>query len=668
MHAPMPHLSSPPRLAVTACWRSSHIAVLTALVLSSASAGRASAQPTAAEVGALAAANVGKGAGYCSIVNSSNNTLGGRQFATSCSGNGGAGEYWCADFVIWVWQHAGGGGITISGLTAAAGSFYVYGSNHGTLHTSSSYTPQVGDAIVFNYAGGGRADHVGLVSAVHSDGSIQTANGDFGGRSGSQAYFAETSRVESVSITRSQRSVGSTPSSIGMRISAYVTPHGLVPPNSPPHGYLDGAGCDLIHGWAQDTDAPGTSIGVHVYFDGAAGAHGAVGFPLHADEHRADLCSAIGSCNHGFSMHAPLSFFDGADHPVYAYAIDSAGAANALLTHAPRTFHCGTAPVPRLPHGVVRRHVPSATVLRAWGWSAIDIAPLPDAMLDAIPDGPDVTAAPDLVRASGGAAVYQREYATLRHVPSAAVMTAWGFASSSEHIVAASALTSDLMGADMLGTPFLARGSGAAVYLIDAPPPLWATLVSDDVPAMMVVGSTAEVTFTFENRGSMTWRAGEVTLAPTPRDTASTVCDPSWTSCTRAVHVSADTAPGAQGSFHLRLRAPSTPGPVTACFGLVTGAHWFSDSGQNGPADHAVCREIHVVSAAVSDGGGVFGTGDGGGVFGTADGGISGAPTPHALSGSCSVARGRTSSFAAWLLVAAIGTWLRRRRSLVAAR
>jgi MYXO-CTERM domain-containing protein len=625
--------------------------VLTALV-SIVSAGRAFAQPTEAEVGALALANVGKGAGYCSRVNSSNNSLGGNQFETSCSGNGGP-EYWCADFAMWVWAHAGGGGIPVGGLDAAAGSFYVYGQNHGTLHTSSSYVPRVGDAIVFNYAGGGRADHVGLVGAVNSDGSIQTVNGDFSGQSGSMAWFAETSHVEEVRVVASQRGVGSTPSSIGMTISAYVTPAGLRPPNTPPHGYLDGADCTLIHGWAQDADVPTTSIDVHVYIGGPAGAAGAVGFPLHADEHRADLCTAIGSCNHGFSMHAPLSFFDGHDHPVYAYAIDSAGGTNTLLTGAPHTLHCGTAPVPTLPHGVVRRHVPSPAVLSAWGFHTIDIAPLPDAMLNAIPDGPDVTAAPDLVQVSGQPAIYQREYGTLRHVPDPAAMTAWGFASSSVHTVTASALAADLMGADMLGTPFLAQGSGAAVYLIDAPPPLWATLVSDDAPAMMLVGSTADVTLTFENHGSMTWTAGAVTLAPTPRDVASTVCDPSWPSCTRAAHVAADAAPGAQGTFHVRLRAPSTPGPVTTCFGLVTGTHWFSDAGENGPADHTVCRTIQVVSAQS----------DGGGVFSGADGGIAmGGSSPHNLHGSCSVSPGHTSSLAPWLLLAAaIVAWRRRR-------
>ena len=273
----MPRFASSPRpLAPPSCrsWLGltgarARWTLLLALSVAIGAPGRAAAQgPTAADVGSLAAANVGKGAGHCSIVNSSNNSLGGNQFETSCSGNGGAGEYWCADFARWVWHHAGGSGIAVSGLTAAAGSFYVYGTNHGTLHTSHSYTPHVGDAIVFNYAGGGYADHVGLVSAVHSDGSIQTANGDFGGRSGSQAYFAETSTVESVRIAASQRSVGSRPSSIGMTISAYVTPHGIVPSNRPPRGYLDGVACDGIHGWAQDPDAATASINVHVYIDG----------------------------------------------------------------------------------------------------------------------------------------------------------------------------------------------------------------------------------------------------------------------------------------------------------------------------------------------------------------------------------------------------------------
>jgi hypothetical protein len=185
---------------------------------------------TTSDIASLALANTGKGAGWCSQSNSSNNSLGGNAFGSSCDNSSGTGngEYWCADFAKWVWQNANGGTINTSGLTPGAGSFYTYGSNNGTLHTSSSYVPQAGDAVVYDYQGSGVADHVGLVTAVNSDGSVQTANGDWGGSSGvSQAYFAETSSVVTVTLAPSERSVGSVPSGIGMTISGYITPVGL---------------------------------------------------------------------------------------------------------------------------------------------------------------------------------------------------------------------------------------------------------------------------------------------------------------------------------------------------------------------------------------------------------------------------------------------------------
>lgn len=190
-----------------------------------------------ADIGSLATANVGKGAGICSLVNPSPNSLGGMAFESSCTGNGGSPEYWCADFAKWVWSNASG--ATIAGtaaLDAGAVSFYNYGINHATLHTSASYRPQVGDAVVYDVvvpAGGSygsRADHVGLVTAVNPDGSIETANGDFGGVSGSgEAYFAETSTVKAATIAADQVPVGSTPVDVGMTISGYVTPVGLTP-------------------------------------------------------------------------------------------------------------------------------------------------------------------------------------------------------------------------------------------------------------------------------------------------------------------------------------------------------------------------------------------------------------------------------------------------------
>jgi hypothetical protein len=181
----------------------------------------------AANLAALANANVGKGAGTCSLVDSARNSLDGTAFYTSCTGNDGSPEFWCADFAMWVWANVG---INITGLTPAAASFMLDASENGsTVHTSSSYAPQVGDAIVYDYvASTGRAQHVGLVTAVNSDGSLTTDNGDFGGnQSGTEAYFAETSTVEQLTVAASQKYVGDTPGSIGMTISAVVTPSGL---------------------------------------------------------------------------------------------------------------------------------------------------------------------------------------------------------------------------------------------------------------------------------------------------------------------------------------------------------------------------------------------------------------------------------------------------------
>lgn len=78
-----------------------------------------------------------------------------------CS-NGWRTEEWCSDFATWVWRQAG---INVGGLSPAASSFYAYGQQHGTWHTTS---PRVGDAVVFNLSASGTyASHVGLVTAVN---------------------------------------------------------------------------------------------------------------------------------------------------------------------------------------------------------------------------------------------------------------------------------------------------------------------------------------------------------------------------------------------------------------------------------------------------------------------------------------------------------------------
>jgi CHAP domain len=94
-------------------------------------------------------------------------------------------EFWCADFAKWVWRQAG----VRSGLgtlNPAAASFYTWARQHGQRPRFGSDAPAVGDAVVFyppwaHTPTGAWADHVGIVVAVHSSGTVDLVNGDFGG-------------------------------------------------------------------------------------------------------------------------------------------------------------------------------------------------------------------------------------------------------------------------------------------------------------------------------------------------------------------------------------------------------------------------------------------------------------------------------------------------------
>lgn len=91
-------------------------------------------------------------------------------------------ETWCSDFNKWVWEQAG---ITedIDTINAGAVSYYQWATEHGQSPKPDTGTPQVGDSVLFFRKASfpGFADHVGIVTAVHPDGSIDMVNGDFGG-------------------------------------------------------------------------------------------------------------------------------------------------------------------------------------------------------------------------------------------------------------------------------------------------------------------------------------------------------------------------------------------------------------------------------------------------------------------------------------------------------
>lgn len=114
---------------------------------------------------------------------------------------------WCAEFAIWVWNHSG---ANTAGLTAGAGSFYLYGQKHQTL----SNTPKVGDAVVFGYNGAGYAQHVALVVSVNTTRHTVVSVG--GNERGGAGIVAQDTYNWSVGYS----------SYWGMRISGYIAPAG----------------------------------------------------------------------------------------------------------------------------------------------------------------------------------------------------------------------------------------------------------------------------------------------------------------------------------------------------------------------------------------------------------------------------------------------------------
>lgn len=227
-----------------------------------------------------------------------------------------------------------------------------------------------------------------------------------------------------------------------------------------PRGHVDTARCTGISGWAQDPDAPHQPIEVYVSIGGPIFTPGAHGKWALANERRDDLCSAIGSCNHGWYTTLPHGAMDGVEREVYAYGIDRTGGQNAQLMGV-KKVRCGK---PALPYGAnngVKRPIPNPQVFARWGFEWNDIIRVSDATLNAFPSGLQLPNAPTLRK--DGAPVYLVEGGTKRHVPNPRAMNAWGLE------------WGEIRTADMAGhatkprleaRPFLIQGSGPGVYLL----------------------------------------------------------------------------------------------------------------------------------------------------------------------------------------------------------
>jgi hypothetical protein len=232
-----------------------------------------------------------------------------------------------------------------------------------------------------------------------------------------------------------------------------------------PIGYLDAASCDGFLGWAQDPDEPEKAIAVHIYIGGPAGTPGVPAFATTANVHRDDLCGAIGSCAHGFLAPTPLSLHDGSARDTYAYGIDSAGGVNPVLGASPKPLACAPAVAPG-----VRRRVDGVPAFDAWRFSSFwDLLPLGAAEADALPDGPALPEAPDLVLADDGNATVWLVDGGVRRAVSAAAAAAWRFDLSAVATRPAAEVQALVEGTPVRPRPVLfVRG---ALYLADDPQP-----------------------------------------------------------------------------------------------------------------------------------------------------------------------------------------------------
>jgi uncharacterized repeat protein (TIGR01451 family) len=96
-------------------------------------------------------------------------------------------------------------------------------------------------------------------------------------------------------------------------------------------GYLDGADCDSINGWAWDSYRPNTPINVDIIADGVAIVYG-----LPANIYRGDL--GRGNNFHGFWYPTPANLHDGHSHSIAVYY--SGSVPPTQLGTSPKTITC----------------------------------------------------------------------------------------------------------------------------------------------------------------------------------------------------------------------------------------------------------------------------------------------------------------------------------------
>jgi hypothetical protein len=386
------------------------------------------------------------------------------------------------------------------------------------------------------------------------------------------------------------------------RVAAGYWPGGDNGYNAPPHGFLDAANCDIIGGWAQDPTEPLAAIGVHIYVDGPAGS-GNVLAAVVANGRREDLCGAIGSCDHAFTIFTPLGVHDGAPHPIHAYGIDSTGGHNPELAGSPITIQCDAPALPLEPADGVLRWVTDQETFQRWGFTPYDVLVVGDDTLSEYDRGSTWPAEPVAATSpSSEGRIYMLDSDMRRYIPDMASFGAWHFEVGSIRDLGAE-LDLYFEASPIMSSPFLVRGAGPDVFVVDRPPPFKAVLVSVDAPEEMASGDTADVIVVYLNRGTATWTPTTTFLGTSvPRDRSSAFQSDTWIDDGVPCGVAAETAPGQEGTFRFSVVGPA-PGDYMECFALFEeDVRWFGDEGQGGPPDDALCREIAVTPPGGGDG------------------------------------------------------------------
>lgn len=233
-------------------------------------------------------------------------------------------------------------------------------------------------------------------------------------------------------------------------------------PNKAPRGALDSTGCDFVTGWAQDEDRKDTPIAIKVGWGGGVDAAGVTTTAHTAAEHRDDLCSAIGSCAHGYQLLSPYALHDGAPHDVFVAGVDDGG--GAVTFAGPKALQCTTA----IPNGV-RRWVTNPDVLAAWRFSLFEGAlPASDAQIDAVNEGSAWPAKPRMIVAKGGnGKVYVVDGKLRRHIPSPRVLGDWHFDGATIETLPQAEVDTYVEAPSLRARPTLLHRSSGHVYVID---------------------------------------------------------------------------------------------------------------------------------------------------------------------------------------------------------